>query len=124
MDLTLIFNQLVVGIIISAFVVPTVQRFKGFLPSAKAVEVFSLIVSAILGFLMAVYYFKYSYTDAGWVAFFTVVGAEAIYKLLSEKLKTYTEIKEDYKPTVQVPGSLADLSAETQHLLEQQDREE
>ena len=49
----------------------------------------------ILGVLMARYYANFDWIACLWVGFYSLIGAEAIYNLLAEKLKTYTEKKEE-----------------------------
>lgn len=97
MNTTLLLQQLTVAIIVSAVVVPTVQRIKGWFPSAKWVEFISAVIAVILGFLMSVYYAQFDFKASLWVAFYTLIGAEAIYKLVSEKLTTYTELHDNDK---------------------------
>lgn len=92
MNTTLLLQQLTVAIIVSAVVVPTVQRIKGWFPSPKWVEFISAVIAVILGFLMSRYYAKFDLVASLWVAFYTLIGAEGIYRLVSEKLTTYTEL--------------------------------
>lgn len=94
MNTTLLVEQLTVAVIASAIVVPAVQKIKGWMPSAKFVEPLSVILSFFLGFVIAVYYSGYNTIAACWVGFYSVIGAEAIYRLLAEKLATYTDKKD------------------------------
>lgn len=89
MNTTLLINQLTVAILSSAIAIPTIQRFKNWIPNEKFVELFSVIVSGVIGFVFAVFYTELTMVDAGFVAFYSVVGAEGIYRLLGEKLESY-----------------------------------
>jgi hypothetical protein len=90
MNTTKLIEQITVAILSSAIAIPTVQRFKNFLPSDKAVEVFSIVVAFIVGFGFAIYYAEFAWISALIVGGFSVIGAESIYKLLGEKVKAYT----------------------------------
>jgi hypothetical protein len=98
---TLIMEQLLAAIIISAVVVTTVQRFKAWFKSDKAVEVFSVTISLILGLAMARYYAGYDWIASAWTAFYTIIGAEGLYLLIAEKLTKYKDLKpkEESNPT-------------------------
>ena len=111
MNTQLLINQLTVAILSSAIAIPTIQRFKNWIPNQRFVELFSVIVSGVIGFVFSVFYTELGMVDAGFVAFYSVVGAEGIYKLLGEKLQTYQgkdvpygiepkEVNEDFKETV------------------------
>ena len=89
MNTTLLINQLTVAILSSAIAIPTIQRFKNWIPDQRYVELFSVIVSGIIGFVFSVFYTELGMVDAGFVAFYSVVGAEGIYRLLGEKLESY-----------------------------------
>lgn len=93
MNTELLVQQLTIAIVASAIVIPTVQRVKGWLPNAKAVEYVSVAISMLIGFGFAWYYVDFGLIDSLIVGFFSVIGAENIYKLLSEKLKTFQEAK-------------------------------
>lgn len=95
MNTTLLIQQLTVAILASAITIPTIQRMKGWLPTDKMVELVSVLVSFTIGFGVALYYAKYNVLDSGIVGFFSIVGAEAIYKLLGDKLKSFSEVKEN-----------------------------
>lgn len=112
MNTTLLIQQLTVAILASAIVIPTVQKVKGWLPNAKLVEPVSAVLAFAIGLGVAYYYNGYNLIDSGIVGFFSVIGAEGIYKLLSDKLSTYTDIK-------QLPKGL-DLNAEIQHLIDEE----
>jgi len=99
MNTALLVEQLTIAIVASAIVIPTIQRVKGWLPNDKILELVSVLVSAIIGFLFAWYYANYGLVASGIVAFFSVVGADAIYNLLGEKLKTFKEIKVEDEQT-------------------------
>ena len=90
MNTELLVNQLVVAILSSAIAIPLVQRFKDFLPSEKAVEVFSIISAFLVGTGFAWYYAQFELVSALIVGAFSVIGAETIYKLLGQKVKAYT----------------------------------
>lgn len=90
MNTTLLVEQLTVAIISSAVAIPLVQRFKNFLPSAKAVEAFSIVSAFLVGFGFASYYAGFELVSSLVVGGFSVIGAESIYKLLGEKVKAYT----------------------------------
>lgn len=94
MDINLLVSQLLIAIFASAIIVPAVQKLKVLFP-AKYVELFSGVASVVLGYLVAMYYAKLDLVACAWVAFFSLIGAEAVYKLLQDKLETYTEKKED-----------------------------
>jgi len=94
MNTSLLIAQLTVAIIASAIIVPAIQKIKGWLPSPKLVEPVSVVLSFAIGFLVAVYYNGYDTIAALWVGFYSIIGAEAVYKLLAEKLSTYTDKKE------------------------------
>lgn len=94
MNTTLLISQLLVAIIASAIIVPAVQKIKGWLPTPKLVEPVSVLLSFAIGFLVAVYYNGYDLIAALWVGFYSIIGAEAVYRLLAEKLATYTDKKE------------------------------
>ena len=91
MNTTLLVEQLTVAILSSAIAIPAIQRFKDWVPSQKLVEPLSVVVAAVIGFVFAVYYSGFGYIEAGLVAFYAVIGAEGIYKLVGEKLSSYTE---------------------------------
>lgn len=114
---TLIMEQLLTAIIISAVVVTTVQRFKGWFTSDKAVEIFSVSIALLLGLAMSRYYAGYDWTASGWTAFYTVIGAEGLYLLIAEKLTKFKELKPDALVNEGAPLSQADLSAEEQALM-------
>lgn len=97
MNTTLLIAQILVAIIASAIIVPAIQKVKGWLPSPKLVEPVSVVLSFAIGFLVAVYYNGYDLIAALWVGFYSVIGAEAIYRLLAEKLATYTDKKDLYE---------------------------
>ena len=99
MNTTLLIQQLTVAIMVSAVAVVAIQKIKVWFP-AKLVEVLSGLVSVILGVLMARYYAGYDWIACAWVGFYALIGAEAIYKLLAEKLETYTEKKEIQDQTI------------------------
>jgi uncharacterized membrane protein (DUF441 family) len=90
MNTTLLVEQLTVAILSSAIAIPTVQRFKNFLPSDKAVELFSILVAFLVGTGFAIYYAQFEIISSLIVGGFSVIGAESIYKLLGEKVKAYT----------------------------------
>lgn len=92
---TLIMEQLLTAIIISAVVVTTVQRFKAWFKSDKAVEIFSVSIALLLGLAMSRYYAGYDWVASGWTAFYTVIGAEGLYLLIAEKLTKFKELKPD-----------------------------
>ena len=92
-DTTLMIQQVTIAIVASALAVVTTQRFKGWFPSAKWVTFVSALFSVILGVFVARYYAGLDWTASGVVGFFTVIGAEETYKLISEKLTTYAELK-------------------------------
>ena len=64
MNTELLVNQLVVAILSSAIAIPLVQRFKDFLPSEKAVEVFSIISAFLVGTGFAWYYAQFELVSA------------------------------------------------------------
>lgn len=107
MNTGILFEQLFVAIIASTITVPLVQRFKGFFPNAKILELFSIVASLILGFAVARYYAGYDMIASAWVGFFSLIGAEAIYTALKEKLKKHSDTS---TPEL-------DLTWEAQHLL-------
>lgn len=115
MNTTLLIEQLTVAVIVSAVVVPTVQRVKGWFPSAIWVEAFSALIAVALGFIMARYYAGYDLIASAWVGFYSLIGAETIYRLVAEKVKTYTQIKEQAATNPEL--SNVDLSKETEYLL-------
>ena len=90
MNTQLLINQLTVAILSSAIAIPTVQRFKNFLPNDKAVELFSILVAFLIGTGFAMYYANFEIISSLIVGGFAVIGAESIYKLLGEKVKAYT----------------------------------
>ena len=113
MNTTLLIQQLTVAIIVSAIVVPTVQRIKAWFPSAKWVEAISAIIAVVLGIIMARYYAGYDWPASCWVGFYSLIGAEAAYKLVAEKLTTYSEQKGLWETT--------DIStAEIEHVLNEE----
>ncbi len=67
------------------------QKVKGWLPNAKLVELVSVALAFLIGMGVAFYYASYSILDSAIVGFFSVVGAEGIYQLLGDKLKSYSE---------------------------------
>lgn len=93
MNTTLLIQQITVAVVVSAVVVPTVQRIKGWFPSATWVETFSAIIAILLGILMARYYAGYDWAASSWVGFYSLIGAEAIYRLVSEKMTTFQDKK-------------------------------
>ena len=93
MNTQLLIQQLTIAIVASAIVIPTIQRVKGWLPNAKSVEFISVVISMLIGFGFALYYVDFGIIDSLIVGFFSVIGAENIYKLLESKLQTYTEAK-------------------------------
>lgn len=93
MNTSLLIEQLTMAIIASAVIVPTVQRIKGWFPSAKVVDILSAVLSFGLGSLMAFYYAGYDLYASIWVGFYSLIGAEAIYMLLADKLTTFTAKK-------------------------------
>ena len=95
MNTVLLIQQLTIAIVASAIVIPTIQRVKGWMPNAKSVEFISVALSMLIGFGFALYYVEYSLIDALIVGFFSVIGADNIYKLLEEKLKTFSEVKQE-----------------------------
>lgn len=116
MNTTLLVQQLTVAIIASAIIIPFVQRVKGWLPKQWMVEPTSVIIAFVTGVAVAWYYNGYDPIACLWVGLFSVIGAESIYKLVAEKLATYTE-KKDIWETIQK----SDDSAELAHLLEAND---
>jgi putative Mn2+ efflux pump MntP len=95
MNTTLLLEQLTVAIVVSAVVVPTVQRVKGWFPSARWVEAFSALIAVMLGFIMSKYYAGYDTSASAWVGFYSLIGAETIYRLVAEKLTTYKKLHEN-----------------------------
>ena len=83
---------LLVAIFASAIVIPTVQRVKSWMSSDKMVEFVSVVIAFTVGFGVAVYFANMGPVDGAIVGFFSIIGAENIYKLLSDKLKTYKEV--------------------------------
>ena len=100
MNTELLVNQLVVAILSSAIAIPLVQRFKDFLPSEKAVEVFSIISAFLVGTGFAWYYAQFELVSALIVGAFSVIGAETIYKLLGEKVKGYVGNPQGFEPEI------------------------
>lgn len=97
MNTTLLIEQLTVAILSSAIAIPAIQRFKNWLPSEKLVEPFSALLSFLFGFGVAVYYAEFAVVESLVVGLFSVIGAETIYKLLGEKVKSYTgKAKEEF----------------------------
>lgn len=90
MNTALLVEQLTVAILSSAVAIPLVQRFKNFLPSDKAVEIFSIVTAFLVGTGFAAYYAGFEIISALIVGGFSVVGAESIYKVLGDKVKAYT----------------------------------
>ena len=99
MNTTLLIEQLTVAIMVSAVSVVAIQKVKVWFP-AKFIEVLSGVVSITLGVLMSRYYAGYDWIACAWVGFYSLIGAEAIYKLLAEKLQTYTEKVDEAKEEV------------------------
>lgn len=93
MNTALLIQQLTIAILASAIVIPTIQRVKGWLPNARSVEFVSVAISMLIGFGFALYYVDFNLIDSLIVGFFSVIGAENIYKLLNEKLKTFDQVK-------------------------------
>jgi hypothetical protein len=93
MNTSLLIEQLTMAIIASAVVVPTVQRIKGWFPSAKAVGVLSAVLAFAIGSVMALYYANYDLYASLWVGFYSLIGAEGIYMLLADKLTTFNTKK-------------------------------
>ena len=100
MNTELLVNQLVVAILSSAIAIPLVQRFKDFLPSEKAVEIFSILSAFLVGTGFAVYYAQFELVSALIVGAFSVIGAETIYKLLGEKVKGYVGNPHGFEPEI------------------------
>lgn len=111
MNTTLLLQQIMVAILVSAVVVPTVQRVKGWFPSASWVEAFSAILAVVLGFLMSRYYASYDWVASAWVGFYTLIGAEGIYRLLAEKMATFTDKKGIWEMHPADPEELSFLDA-------------
>lgn len=111
MNTTLLLEQLTVAVVVSAVVVPTVQRVKGWFPSARWVEAFSALVAVLLGFIMSKYYAGYDTAASAWVGFYSLIGAETVYRLVHEKVKTFTEIKEN-EPSVITGINIEEISQE------------
>jgi len=111
MNTTLLLQQIMVAILVSAVVVPTVQRIKGWFPSASWVEAFSAILAIVLGFLMSRYYASYDWVASACGGFYTLIGAEGIYRLLAEKMTTFTDKKGIWEMQAADPDELAFLDA-------------
>lgn len=101
-DLSVLLNQLMMAIYATAVIVPTIQKVKIWFP-AKYVEICSALVSVLIGFLMAWYYGKFDWVASLWVGFFAMIGAEGIYNVLKDKLKTYTEKTEPLVEPIDEP---------------------
>ena len=83
---------LLIAIFASAIVIPTVQRVKSWMSSDRMVEMVSVLIAFTVGFGVAIYFANMSPVDGAIVGFFSIIGAENIYKLLHDKLKTYKEV--------------------------------
>jgi hypothetical protein len=116
MNTTLLIQQLTVAILASAIVIPAVQKIKGWLPDARFVEPVSVVLSFLVGMGVAFYYASYSVLDSAIVGFFSVIGAEGIYQLLGDKLKSYVDKAEPADSLSKV-----DLSAEVAHLINEEE---
>jgi hypothetical protein len=112
MNTTLLLQQITVAILVSAVVIPTVQRVKGWFPNSTWVEVFSAILAVALGILMSRYYASYDWVACAWVGFYSLIGAEAIYRLLGEKMTTFADKKDIWNLQETDPDELAFLSAD------------
>lgn len=95
MNTTLLIQQLTVAILASAITIPAIQRVKGWMPTDKMVELISVLLSFAIGFGVAMYYANYTLIDGLIVGLFSIIGAESIYKLLGDKLKSFSEVKGD-----------------------------
>ena len=89
MNTQLLINQLTVAILSSAIAIPAIQRAKMWLPSQKFVEPLSVFLSFVVGFGVAIYYAEFAVIESLIVGFFSVVGAESIYKAIGSKMKSY-----------------------------------
>lgn len=106
MNTTILIEQLTVAILSSAIAIPAVQRIKGWMPSQWMVEPLSVLTSATIGLVFATYYANFMLVESLFVAFYAVIGAEGIYKLVGEKLSSYA-------PEM----SAAEMSSEVRHNL-------
>ena len=77
----------------TAISVPAIQRVKGWMSSDKMVELVAVLISFTSGMGVAAYYVGYNVVDSFVVGLFAVIGAETIFQLLKDKLKTYKEYK-------------------------------
>lgn len=110
MNTTLLLQQVIVAILVSAVVIPTVQRVKGWFPNSTWVEAFSALLAVALGILMSRYYASYDWVACAWVGFYSLIGAEAIYRLLGEKMTTFADKKDLWNLQAPDPDELECLT--------------
>lgn len=103
----------------TAISVPAIQRVKGWMSSDKMVELVAVLISFTSGMGVAAYYVGYNVVDSFVVGLFAVIGAETIFQLLKDKLKTYKEVK-GFDQLGDSFLSQADLDAEEEHLLQEE----
>lgn len=92
MNTAKLIEQLTVAILASAITIPTIQRVKGWLKSDRMVEFTSVVTAFVVGFVFSIYYVGFNTIDSAVVGFFSIIGAENIYKLFHDKLKTFKDV--------------------------------
>ncbi len=97
LNLTLLKQMLIVSIALSVITCAFIQKTKKFLPCSSCLIAYSLIVNASVGILFCMTFTDVTFPESLWVAFFSFIGADTIYRSLEGKLKDYTDlVNNDY----------------------------
>ena len=97
LNLTLLQQMLVVAIALSVVTCAFIQKTKKFFPCSSCLVIYSFVVNFVVGILFCMTFTEVGFSNSLWVAFFSFIGADTLYKSLEGKLKDYsTLVNNDY----------------------------
>ena len=93
LNLTLLQQMLVVAIALSVVTCAFIQKTKKFFPCSSCLVIYSFVVNFVVGILFCMTFTEVGFPNSLWVAFFSFIGADTLYKSLEGKETSVTSIE-------------------------------